>query len=38
MTLADQRKLTESLVKAGTAYGWGTATSNGLGAAVFLTP
>ena len=36
--LADQRKLTESLLNAGTAYGWGTTTSNGFGAAVFLLP
>ena len=35
---ADQRKLTESLLNAGTAYGWGTVTSNGFGAAVFLMP
>ena len=38
VTLADQRKLTESLINAGTAYGWGAATSNGFGAAVFLMP
>lgn len=38
VVLADQRKLTESLVTAGTAYGWGTATSNGFGASVFLLP
>ncbi len=35
---ADQRALTEALLKAGTTYGWGTATSNGFGASVFLVP
>ncbi len=30
--------LQTSLINAGTAYGWGTATSNGFGAAVFLLP
>ncbi len=30
--------LQTSLINAGTAYGWGTATSNGFGAAVFLIP
>ena len=37
-TPADQRQLTESLINAGALYGWGTATSNGFGAAVFLLP
>ncbi len=35
---ADQRTLTEALLKSGTSYGWGTATSNGFGAAIFLLP
>ena len=35
---ADQQALTEALLKAGTAYGWGIAASNGFGAAVFLLP
>ena len=34
----DQRALGTFLINAGAAYGWGTATSNGHGAAVFLMP